>query len=231
MDRRLVIAERFCGPAQIGNGGYVSGLLAQYVDGTAQVTLRVPPPLATPMRVDEVDGRVAMFAGDVLVAEAEPTEVPLEAAAAVSFDVATDAAKGFAGRREHPFPTCFVCGPLSHAGLRIFPGQVVDRELVAAPWTPADEFADAEGAVLPQFVSAALDCAGAWSLEQSPARPFVLGRLAVRQDAAVPAGVPLVVAGWATGVDGRKRYAGTALYDEAGTALAVATATWIELRL
>jgi hypothetical protein len=42
--------------------------------------------------------------------------------------------------------------------------------------------------------------------------------------------VPLVVAGWPIGGEGRKLFAGTALYDEAGNALAVATATWVVIR-
>jgi hypothetical protein len=36
-----------------------------------------------------------------------------------------------------------------------------------------------------------------------------------------------VVIGWSLGEDGRKRYAGSALFDEAGTLLAAARSTWI----
>jgi hypothetical protein len=35
--------------------------------------------------------------------------------------------------------------------------------------------------------------------------------------------------GWALGADGRKHFAGSALYSEAGHAVAVGRATWIEL--
>jgi hypothetical protein len=49
----LVIAPRFCGPPDSGNGGYVCGLIAGRLDGQAEITLRAPPPLATPMTVGE----------------------------------------------------------------------------------------------------------------------------------------------------------------------------------
>src|SRR5207342_3763085 len=56
MTGSLVIAPRFCGPPDCGNGGYVCGLIAAYLDGQAEITLRRPPPLATPMAVDR-DGQ------------------------------------------------------------------------------------------------------------------------------------------------------------------------------
>lgn len=51
----LVIDARFNGPVGSGNGGYTAGLVASRLAAppghTAQVTLRVPPPLDTPLRV------------------------------------------------------------------------------------------------------------------------------------------------------------------------------------
>lgn len=52
MTDSLVIPARFCGPPGTGNGGYVCGRIAAYVDGPVTVTLRRPPPLATPMTVE-----------------------------------------------------------------------------------------------------------------------------------------------------------------------------------
>ena len=48
----LTIPPRFNGPAGVGNGGYVCGRIAAYIDGPATVTLRRPPPLDTPMQVE-----------------------------------------------------------------------------------------------------------------------------------------------------------------------------------
>ena len=36
MTGSLVIAPRFCGPPNIGNGGYTAGLIAAYLDGPAE---------------------------------------------------------------------------------------------------------------------------------------------------------------------------------------------------
>jgi hypothetical protein len=43
----ITIARRFRGPPNSGNGGYVCGMLARYITGAAEVTLRAPPPLET----------------------------------------------------------------------------------------------------------------------------------------------------------------------------------------
>ena len=50
MTDSLVIPSRFCGPP--GSGGYACGRIAAYADGPVTVTLRRPPPLATPMTVE-----------------------------------------------------------------------------------------------------------------------------------------------------------------------------------
>ena len=48
----LEISERFCGPPNSGNGGYVCGLLAKHLTGTVTVRLKAPPPLTTKLRRD-----------------------------------------------------------------------------------------------------------------------------------------------------------------------------------
>ena len=97
---------------------------------------------------------------------------------------------------------------------------------------PAGELAGFDGGttVRDEYVWAALDCPGAWALMQTDEAPIVLGRFAVRIDRAVHAGQPHVVVGWRSGPrDGRKHFAGTALYDAAGTLLATGRATWVAL--
>ena len=71
MKGSLVIPSRFCGPPGSGNGGYVCGRIAAYVDGPVTVTLRRPPPLATPMAVErDEEGSVRIHHGRTLIAEA-----------------------------------------------------------------------------------------------------------------------------------------------------------------
>ena len=55
---------------------------------------------------------------------------------------------GYPGLGNHPFPTCFACGPdrAEGDGLRIFPGPVGgasgDRGYVASLWVPHAEHAE-----------------------------------------------------------------------------------------
>src|SRR2546422_611495 len=64
----LTIPSRFNGPAGVGNGGYVCGRIAAYVDGPATVTLRRPPPLDTPVEVErDGDGSVRVRHGRTLI--------------------------------------------------------------------------------------------------------------------------------------------------------------------
>jgi hypothetical protein len=64
----LVVAPRFNGPAGSANGGYTCGLVADLVDGIAEVTLRRPPPLGRPLSAEGDDDRVLVRDGDALVA-------------------------------------------------------------------------------------------------------------------------------------------------------------------
>jgi len=228
----LTIDPRFRGPRESGNGGYTCGILAELLPEPAEVTLRLPPPLARPLRLRREDGRVELYDGDALVAEAGPAEVDLEAPTPVDFAAAQRAARRYSGFEEHAFPTCFVCGPDREPGdgLRIFASPVAGRDVVAAPWVPAADLADHGGRVRREIVWAALDCPGAFAVGFSGRGEIVLGRLAARIARAPVAGERCVVVGWPLGEDGRKLYAGTALFSEAGDVYAVARATWIEPR-
>ena len=67
----LTIPSRFCGPPGSGNGGYVCGRIAAYLDGPVTVTLRRPPPLATPLAVERGgESSVRIHHGRTLIAEA-----------------------------------------------------------------------------------------------------------------------------------------------------------------
>jgi uncharacterized protein YhfF len=207
----LVVARRYRGPARSGNGGYTCGLVAQLAGGEAEVTLRVPPPLDTPLRIE--GHRV--LAGETLVAEAVPTRVELELPEPVRFDEA----RRLEGPPDpdHPFPGCFVCGPEGE-GLRLRPTPVGDGRVVA-PWR----------AVAPtvEHVWAALDCPGAFAVDPGFARGVsVLGRLAAHVEEVPADGEELVVVAWDLGGrDGRRSYAGTALFREE-TPLAWGRAVW-----
>lgn len=209
----MIIPARFNGPPGSGNGGYSAGTFA---DGArCEVTLRLPPPLDTPL--SSGDGRISAPDGRV-VAELAPADAVDARVPPVSYAEATVAAAGYAGFTDHPFPTCYVCGPARSDGLRIFPGRLPDGS-TAAPWqVPTD--------VSVAVLWAALDCPGGWAVTTA-GRPYVLGRMAVVLDKLPAPGDRCVLRGACAGVEGRKALVHTTLYGPAGGELARARATWI----
>jgi hypothetical protein len=228
----LAIPARFNGPPDSGHGGYSAGLAASLVEGPAEVSLRAPPPLETPLAVDRRDdGSFALRDGDRVVLEARPAAVDLELPEPVSVADAEAAEEGSPFLDEtHPFPTCFACGPkrAEGDGLRLFAGRVAGRDLFAAAWTPASEFASDGSEVDPIFVWTALDCPS--SAPAMGGRTIVLASLAADLRAPVKVGEPHVIGSWEIERDGRKCFSGVALWDEAGSACAVGRALWIELQ-
>ena len=58
---------------------------------------------------------------------------------------------------------------------------------------------------------------------------MVLGQMAARLEGRIQPGERCVVIGWPISREGRKGYAGTALYSESGELLGHAKTTWIEV--
>lgn len=217
-----MIDRRFRGPTSTGNGGYSCGLVAAIVGEPAEVTLRQPPPLDRPLTVSRDGDRAALFDGDAVVAEARRVVLDLDVPEPPAFDDAERVAAASARRAgAGEFRECFVCGPARDDGLRIFPGAL--DGVVAAAWRP-------RSAPPREVVWAAIDCPGAFALEFATRNVLVLGQLTAEVFRVPRAGEPCVVVGWPLGADGRKRYAGTALFGEQGELLARGRAIWIEPR-
>ncbi len=235
MSETLTLPRRYNGPPDSANGGYVCGRLAELV-GTDVVTvsLRTPPALERPLAVLREDERVELRDGETLVAEAEPAELLMEVPEAISFERAEAASRAGAERwtAEHPFPTCLVCGPDRPAGdgMRLFPAPL-EGDRCAAAWTPDRHLGDGDGHVRPEFVWAALDCptsAPVANFGEGP--PMVLARLTARLGCPVRVRERHAIVSWPLEVDGRKRHAAAALYDDEGRLLCASRALWIELR-
>jgi hypothetical protein len=233
---KLVIPSRFRGPSASGNGGYVCGRIAEYADTPVTVTLRQPPPLATPMTVGQDDeGSLRVHDGHRLIAEAVPAPVPLalEIPGPVSMAEAHTAAGHARYVQDSPFPGCFVCGVSRQPGdgLRIFPGPVPGRRLWAAPWTPDHSVSDPEGRVWAEVAWAALDCpsgiAAAEGAGLGQDTAVVLGRMTASVWDLPATGDRCRLIAWPGGVSGRKLSAGSALLGPGGDVLAVASAVWI----
>ena len=233
MSEPLFIPSRFNGPLESGNGGYCSGVVAGFLEGAAEVSLRRPVPLDAPLDVvRENDGTVRVLDGEALVVEARSVpEVEVEVPAPVSPDEARLAAARYRASSDGLFSRCFVCGRAREDAFGVFAGAVDGRQLVASPWTPPSWTADAAGRVLPEFVWAVLDCPTYFAAYMSSELPVsFLAQLTARIDAAVVAGEEHVVIAWPIETDGRKRHAGSAVLAPDGEALAVAHALLIEPR-
>lgn len=226
----LLIERRFHGPPDSGNGGYVSGRLAAFIDGPALVRLRIPPPLETPMEVRTADGGVNLLHGDTVVATARPAQVSIDLPAPPTYAQAEAASRSYRGFHWHPFPGCFVCGPArpTNDGMRVFAGPVPGTNVVAAPWIP-DAGLEAGGRVNPEFVWAALDCPGAFAFDAPMGTPLLLGEIAASLLAPVRARERYIALGWEVDRDGRRHYTGTALLSESGDCVAMARSTWFEV--
>jgi hypothetical protein len=232
----LVIAPRFCGPADSGNGGYVCGRIAAYVDGPVTVTLRRPSPLATPMAVERRgESSVRIYHSDTLIAEAtsSPDSPALSIPGSVSLAEARAVAGGSRYYTDPVFPHCFVCGTGRGPGdgLRIFPGSLAGRPLWAAPWTPDPSVTDADGKVRPEVVWAALDCPSGFAAAEAADLPgdtaILLGQMTASLPVLPMAGDQCLVIAWPGGRDGRKLVAGAALLESGGQVLATARAVWL----
>jgi|SRR5919108_4541836 hypothetical protein len=215
----VVIDRKFRGPTESANGGYTCGVLASFLHGPAEVTLRLPPPLERSLEV-ATDGTLELRDAGAVVAEAAATDLELAVPEPISFADAAAAALP-EGDKESVFPECFVCGWARQDGLRVYAGPVDGGPLVAATWVPGDDV------IAPEFVWAALDCPGAYAVEFGRRGNPVLGRLTARVEHLPHPRERCVVMGWPLGEDGRKLYAGTAVFGEDGRVLGRARAVWI----
>jgi hypothetical protein len=138
------------------------------------------------------------------------------------------AAESYAGLRDHPFPTCFGCGPEHPDGLRVFPGPAGDDGLLAAPWTPSAGLATGD-LVDSLYVWAALDCPSGFACIP-PGSASVLATMTAELEAPLHLGETYVVTAWPISHDGRKHRAGAAIHDAAGSRVALADTLWITPR-
>jgi len=229
----VVIDSRFNGFPDIALGGYVGGILARG-RARAEVTLRRPVKLGKPyLIVTGPDESRTLQEGSDVFAIAQDAYVGLEVPQPVGLDASMVATEGYVGHRKHLVPTCFNCGPMRPEGdgLRIFPGSVVGRDLVAAPWTPSPSLADSDGSVKSEFIWSSLDCPTIWALvlqgQPDTEERAVTARLAVELISPVMAGQPHIVMGWKAGESGRTRIAGGAIYSTDGRLLAKARHTLV----
>lgn len=221
----ITFPHRFRGPLTSANGGYACGRLANFVDAEeVEVTLRLPPPLDRALEVRRDGDAAVLLDGEAIVAEARPASVDADPPAPVSLVEAEEAVARHVRVGSEVFRECFVCGIREgDDGLGIYAGPVIGREPIhAAPWTVRES--------APEIVWAAIDCPGAYAVGAEGRGETVLGRMAARVVRLPDVGARCIVVSWPLGEEGRKLFAGTALYAEDGELLAIARQTWIAPR-
>lgn len=234
--KQVIIERRFAGPPNSGNGGYVSGVLAGALAGSATVVLRAVVPLDAPLSLEVADGRATLTDADgKLIGEATPADaagLPQPPASPSLADAEAAGARNPAFERNF-HPICFTCSTARAEGdgLRVFAGQLdgAPEGVIAGVWTPHAAFADADGLIPGEVVWAAVDCPGSfawWVREQRHAG--LLGTMSAEVLRRPRAGEPHIVMAWPIeGGSGRKRYAGVALFTAEGECLARGRQVWI----
>ena len=218
---QITLPRRYRGPRTSANGGYACGRLAAFVDADeVEVTLRLPPPLDRPLEVVREEGVARLLDGAAIVAEARAAAVQVDPPAPVPRREAELAQDRHVRGWSSEFGECFVCG-VREDGLDIRVGLVAGREPLHAAPIVLDEPA-------PEIVWAAIDCPGAYAVGAEGRGDIVLGRMTARVERVPESAEQCVVASWPLGADGRKLYAGTALFAETGELLAIARQVWIE---
>ena len=216
----ITLPRHFRGPLASANGGYACGRLAAFVEASeVEVTLRLPPPLDRPLAVEPDGDGVRLVDGSAVVAHARPAPLEVEAPVPVSVEVAE------ASRERHvhgwcpEFSECYVCG-VREDGLEIRVGPVASREPLHASPIALPEARS-------EIVWAAIDCPGAYAVGAAGRGEVVLGRMTARIEGVPVSGERCVVVSWPLAEDGRKLFAGTALFTDEGELLALAKQVWI----
>lgn len=230
----IIVARRFNGPENSGNGGIVAGWVADYIEGPASVTLRAPIPLDVPLAVErDSHGVIRLEHDGALLIEARATTLDLAVPGPPSWQEALAFSANGGSFADNPFNSCVVCGRARIAGdgLRVWADRIPGTEKSVAAWLPDPRLAEEDGYLPLAYLWGALDCPGAFAvLAPDDERVAMTGRLEGHAFKRLRGGERAIVLGWAIGAQGRKLYSGTAVFNQAGELCAKARATWIVLK-
>ncbi|MFT6435915.1 MAG: hypothetical protein ACJAVI_003970 [Candidatus Azotimanducaceae bacterium] len=239
----LVVKNRFRGPPHSGNGGYVGGLFSKIVDpsskGCVEVTLRSPIPLDVPLQANQMDdGSATVTDGETLIAQmksidlamdvpAPPAWTDVEAVAEKSLAYSSDINELLPGQRGF-HPICFCCGIEHDTGLQVCVASVGDQ--VAAIWKTKESWGLADGLLPIEYLWTAMDCPGQFAYMEKGIRTGMLGRITASVTEQPKAGEELLVTAWTILVEGKKHFAGAAIFDRHGKLYSKAKTVWIGRR-
>ncbi len=235
------VKDRFRGPPNSGNGGYVGGLVASLYDDNHQpieVTLRAPIPMDQPLEVLHTSQGISLHRGDQLIVESQPATIDMQVPTPPTLDEVDNAAPDsvalinglnpFLPKGKGFHPICFCCGAQHDDGLQVFAAPVQGGAQVAVRWHAKEQWG-VEGNLPMPYVWAALDCPGQFAYYANDITTGMLGRITGQADS-VAAGQDYLITGWRIAVEGKKHFAGTALFTLQGELLAKTTQVWIGRR-
>jgi hypothetical protein len=238
----ITIADRFRGPPQSGNGGYVAGVAASLLDtdNPVEVTLRSPIPLDVPLTVHRDIDHTSIMQGDTLIAEVREGELDLEIPRPPKWESALSAQASSPSliKMINPIipdgtgfhPVCFCCGADHEDGMKVYAAPVAGGEQVAAIWHTKSEWAEPDGLLPDAFIWTALDCPGQFAYMATNIITGMLGRITGEIKHRAQAGEEYLITGWCINVEGKKHFAGTAMFDRDENLLAAAKSVWIGTR-
>ncbi|MDH5295403.1 MAG: hypothetical protein OEW91_17160 [Acidimicrobiia bacterium] len=225
----LVVPERFCGVAGLGQGGYLAGLMAGGAREPYQVDFRNPIPLDVELVIEQTPRGIAVTHGTTVIAEGKPGTSPSRTPEMVEWSLALAARD----RAEQAMPahvgSCFSCGTRPDS-LRVHAGPAGDGRF-STPYVPP-AWTENEGIVSAPFVWAPLDCSSGWCLSWDPPRPrAVTGMMTLEYLRDVePEQDHVVVADSDGPWRARTRRSWSALYTKEGTLVARSESLWVALR-
>ena len=234
----FTVPKQFCGPPSSGNGGYFCGSVASFFDIPIEVRLKAPPPLDTTMHIQRGADLSAVYAGERLIAQVRPLTESIEPVPMLDLEAASQcSAEGLRGSLiNHPFPTCFVCGPQRSEGdgMRVFTGPQEDTSLYGAKWHAHPAWSSNGTSIDPRYIWSALDCpssgpAFATSVQADSDIAYVLGTLSVEIKGQVQVGEDYSIV-CATDEDHERLYrTRVSLYGKDKSLLAAGYAVWIQV--
>jgi len=218
----------------------VSGLISQSIPGPATVVLKAIIPLDTPLTLTgDAAASVLSGEGGGLIGEARASagETLPTPPAPPSFEHAEAAGERYFAFKTRFHPICFTCGPerAEGDGARVFVGQIegAPKGHVAGVWRAAPGFCGPDGLARPEIVWAAMDCPGAIAWVEAKGVGAGIGLLGTMTAEILrrPAqDEPVIITAWPLEQDGRKQFAGVAMFSADGALMARAHQVWISMK-
>ena len=237
------------GPVNCGNGGYISGLLAGFIEGDAEIRINAAFPVETSLQVKNTDQGIGVYLDDKLLGSARGIQLKLAIPTPPNFASATAASQRFDFMHASDPKGCYVCSPRRTVdnGLRVFCGALsevieidssidwrtqIEENIVAAAWRPTDNLCNSAGNIDNIYVWSALDCPGAYAIKavEADAGLQLLGTCSGSIKTPLNPNEDYIISSWKISPNnGRKRFMGVAIHNTTGELMACAEQIWFDV--